>query len=278
MTYTAATEKSPASVITLTTDMGLRDYYVAAVKGALLSQCRNVRIVDVSHEITPFSIAEGAFVLRNAYPHFPKGSIHIFGVRPELDLDEGVYHVLIEHDGHFFIGADNGAFSLMFEHIPERIFELELTQDIDDMTFPTKDVFVKAACHLARGGTPEVIGRARKGLVERSMFRPVVDQKLIKGSVIYIDHYGNAVTNITRALFKEVGKGRPFELVYHRAGNSIREISHAYHNVPRGDRVALFGSAGYLEIAINSGAEQTGGGARGLLGLRVSQSVRIEFL
>lgn len=257
--------------------MGLRDYYVGAVKGAIYSQLPDARVVDVSHHIPPFDIAQASFVLRNVYGHFPKGTVHIIGVNPELDLHEGIMHVLVRFNEQYFIGADNGIFSLLFDREPDEIFELNLNQAVDDLTFPTKDVFVPAACHLLRGGTPEVIGTSRKGLMQRSLFRPVVEENAVKGSIIYIDSYGNAITNITRNIFKEASKGRNFRVVYGGATEFIKEISDAYNNVSEGERLALFGSGGYLEIAINRGAHGAGGGAETLLGLKINQSVRIEF-
>lgn len=257
--------------------MGLRDFYVGALKGAVYSQLPDAVVVDISHNIPPFDIGQASFVLRNAYEHFPKGTVHIIGVNPELDLHEGVMHMLVKHRGHYFIGADNGIFSLLFDGEPDEIFELSLTQEVDDLTFPTKDVFVPAACHLLRGGTPEVIGKRITGVKQRSMFRPVVEPNAIKGSIIYIDGYSNAITNITRDLFRESARGRKFRVVYGGSNSVIREISDAYNNVPEGERLALFGSGGYLEIAINRGSQGSGGGAESLLGLKINQSVRIEF-
>lgn len=264
-------------LITLTSDMGLRDYYLSAVKGAIYSQLPGAVVVDVSHQIEPFDIAQAAFVLRNAYPHFPDGSVHIIGVNPEIDLHEGVMHVLVRYNKQYFISADNGIFSLLFDQSPEEIFELSLTQSVDDLTFPTKDVFVPAACHLLRGGTPEVIGKKRESLREKKMFQPVVEANAIRGKIIYIDSYGNAITNITRALFSEVMRGREFRVMYSGHTDGIREISGAYNNVPEGERVVLFGSGGFLEIAINRGTRGSGGGADSLLGLKVAQLVRIDF-
>ena len=257
--------------------MGQRDYYLSAVKGAIYSQLPGAIVVDISHQIEPFDIAQAAFVLRNAYPHFPDGSVHIIGVNPEIDLHEGVMHVLVRYQKQYFISADNGVFSLLFDQKPDEIFELSLSQSVDDLTFPTKDVFVPAACHLLRGGTPEIIGKRREGLREKMMFRPVVEANAIKGSLIYIDSYGNGITNITRSLFNEVARGREFRVKYSGREEGIREISDAYNNVPEGERVALFGSGGYLEIAINRGTRGSGGGADSLLGLKVAQVVRIDF-
>jgi S-adenosylmethionine hydrolase len=263
------------AIITLTTDMGLKDYYVASVKGAILSQYNEATIIDISHEIPPFDIATASFVIRNTYSDFPKGTVHIIGVNPEADVDTN--HLAAEFDGHFFVGADNGIFSLLFDRTPDNVVELNLSQDTDELTFPTKDVFVKAACHLARGGTLEVIGRRTEEIRQRELFRAVVEGSIIRGQVIYIDGYGNVISNITESLFKEVGKGRPFTIYFRRASYDIHKIHNTYHDVPEGEKVALFSATGYLEIAINKGVEGSGGGANKLFGLKLNDTVRIEF-
>ncbi len=264
------------AIITLTTDMGLKDYYVASVKGAILSQFPEAVIVDISHDVPPFNIAQASFVIRNAYKDFPKGTVHIIGVNPDADMD--THHLAVEFDGHYFVGADNGIFSLLFDKPLEHIFELSITQDSDDLTFPTKHVFVKAACHIARGGTMEVIGKRIETIRQRELFRAVVEGSIIRGTVIYIDSYGNVITNITESLFKEVGKGREFSIYFRKADYDITRISQAYNEVPEGEKVALFSATGYLEIAINKGVEGSGGGANKLFGLKVNDTVRIEFV
>ncbi|HEX2617828.1 MAG TPA: SAM-dependent chlorinase/fluorinase [Flavobacteriales bacterium] len=264
------------AIITLTTDMGLRDHYVAAVKGAILSQHPEAVIVDVSHQITPFDNGQAAFVLRNAYPEFPRGTIHIIGVNPEADGHTP--HLVVRHDGHYFIGADNGIFSLLFDGKPHEAFELTIKLDTDHLAFPTKNIFVKAACHIARGGTPEVIGRKVLSIREQISFRPIVIGEAIKGAVIHIDGYGNVVTNIKREQYDEVIKGRPFKISFGRAMHDITELNNTYTDVPAGERVAFFGATGFLEIAVNKGVAGSGGGAAQLLGLRVADAVRVELV
>ena len=133
------------SIITLTSDMGYRDYYVAAVKGVIYSQCPNCHVVDISHSITPFNTFHAAWVLKNAYLNFPKGTVHILSVNSEGSDD--IAQVVVDYDGHYFIGADNGVFSLMFDKKPDRVFEININQDSDSMTFHSRDLFLKAACH-----------------------------------------------------------------------------------------------------------------------------------
>lgn len=263
------------AIITLTTDMGTRDHYLAAVKGAIYTQFPEAVIVDISHAIAPFNNMQAAFVLRNAWREFPRGTIHIVGVNPEADRETA--HLVVRHQGHFFIGADNGIFALLFDGKPEEIYELTLKLDTDLHTFPTKNIFVKAACHLGRGGTVEVLGRKVPTVREQINVRPVVMEDTIKGEVIYIDHYGNVITNITRSLFTNIVKHREFRISFGRPMHDIKQIHKTYSDVPLGERVAFFGDSGYLEIALNKGVTGGGGGAAQLLGLQVTDVVRLEL-
>jgi S-adenosylmethionine hydrolase len=264
------------AIITLTTDMGQRDHYVAAVKGAILSQHPEARIVDISHGITPFDNAHAAFVLRHAYPEFPRGAIHIIGVNPETDAGQNP-HLVVRHDGHFFIGADNGIFGLLFDGKPHEAFEITMMLDDDHLSFPTKSVFVKAACHLARGGTPDVIGRKVVKIRAQIGFQPATDPASIRGKVMHIDHYGNLITNIRRTLFNDLGRGRRFVITFGRSKDDIDRLHRSYEEVPHGEKVAFFGANGLLQIAVNKGAEGAGGGAASLLGVYVGDPVRVEF-
>ncbi len=257
------------SIITLTTDLGLKDYYVAGIKGHILSQLPNATIVDVSHEIPPFNISVAAFCLKNCYQHFPEGSIHILGVSPEAD--EYTRHLIIKHKGHYFIGADNGMFSLLFDDKPSEIFNLNIIPEEDRRTFPTKDVFVQAACHIGRGGTMELIGTRVEEIAERTNFQPVIEEDVIRGMAMYIDSYGNVTTNITKSLFQLVGKNRDFSIVFRRADYNIDELKFNYSEVPEGEKLALFSTNNHLEIAINKG------NASKLFGIKLSDTIRIEF-
>ena len=255
--------------ITLTTDLGLKDYYVAAIKGSILMEINEIHIIDISHDIEKFNIAQAAFMLKNVIHDFEDGTIHIIGVRPSLE--NNVSHLAIEYKNQFFIGADNGIFSLIFEFPPEKVVELNLTQDNNLLTFPTKDVFVKAACHIARGGTLEVIGKPVESINEKHSFMAVIGSDSIRGSVVYIDSYGNVISNITERLFVEVGKGRSFTIMFRKRGDEIHQISELYTDVAEGEKLALFGSTGMLEIAMNIGH------AKNLLGFNENDIVNIEF-
>jgi S-adenosylmethionine hydrolase len=263
------------AIITLTTDMGLQDHYVAVVKGAILRQHPEAVIVDVSHSIRAFDNAQAAFVLRNTYPEFPRGTIHIIGVNPEADGQTP--HLVVRHDGQYFIGADNGIFSLLFDGKPHEAFEVTMKIEDDQITFPTKSVFVPVACHLARGGTADVIGRKVVSIREQIGFQPAMDPHSIRGRVIHIDSYGNLITNIRRGVLNEVGRGRGLRIGFASQEDDIVKLHTTYGDVPQGERVAFFNAMGLLEIAVNKGVEGHGGGAARLFGVDVNDPVRVDF-
>ena len=256
------------SVITLTSDWGLRDHYLGAVKGAILRQLPDAAIVDISHEIPPFDLNQAAFIIRNSYLNFPEGSIHVIGINTEASIESP--HTLVFHKGHYFIGADNGIFSLIFDEKPEQIIELEILQDSDYFTFSTRDVFVKAACHIASGKPMTELGHPKEKVLIRMAFQPVISNELIRGKVIYVDNYGNAFTNITESLFKETIRNHKFHITFRSPAYRITSISQSYQDVHEGEMLAIFSASGYLEIAINRGD------AGSLLGLKLDTSVLIE--
>ena len=257
-------------VITLISDWGPKDHYTGAVKGAILRQAPSVQVIDITHEINPFNILQASFVLRNTYKEFPDGSIHIIGVN--TDESQQHPHVAIYYQNQYFIGADNGIFSLAFDNTPEKIVEIEIFQDGDYFTFSVRDRFVKAACHLALGQPIEELGFKRELLTERHHFRPVVEPALIKGKVIYVDGYENIFINITQEVFEKTRQKRAFEIQVRNAEYPVSKISKSYSDVPAGNIVALFGSTGFLEIAVNQG------NAAGLLGIQVDDIIRIAFI
>ena len=145
------------TVITLTTDFGNKDYFVSAIKAALLAEIKEVNIVSISHEITPYNVTEASYILKNSYKLFPKGTIHIIGVDSELTPDNK--HLVVKHDDHYFIGSDNGIFSLIFvEKKINKIFEINIHNKVIS-SFPVLDVFVKVAGHISRNGKLEVVGK-----------------------------------------------------------------------------------------------------------------------
>lgn len=257
------------SIITLTTDLGLNDHYVGAVKGSILSLCPDARILDITHNIPAFDILQAAFTLKNSYHYFPKGSIHIMGVNPESE--QNAEFVAIEYKDHYFIGANNGVFSLIFDQLPEKVVQLNLLAEDAYLSFPTKDIFTRAACHIAKGGTLEMIGKPIENILEKTSFQAVSIGNLIKGMVMHIDNYGNIITNIEESFFKSFAQHREFMIDFRSGDYDITSISQYYNDVPEGEKLALFSSSGLLEIAINKGH------AASLLGIKYGDLIRIEF-
>ena len=280
------------SIITLTTDYGLKDHFVGALKGKLISEFSEAKIIDISHDIDPFNTAEASYIITAAYKSFPKGTVHLIGVDAELNKE--TQHIAIEWNDHYFICADNGILSLLIQNIiPQKMVAINihdrLSVDANDL-----DVFVTVACHLAKGGLLNVIGKEITTIKQVRELQPLVatDNNAIRGNVIYIDHFGNIVTNITKKLFLEVAQGRDYEIplvqrTNQKKSNPIKSIFAKYsdianagsHNIKfyEGDKLAIFNEAGFLEIAIFRSNPLSFGSANSLLGIEYRDTISIEF-
>lgn len=259
------------AIITITSDLGTKDSYLASVKGSIYSQLETARIIDITNDISPFNIQQAAYVLRNCFKDFPNGTIHIISVDDELSVKNE--HLAVKADGHYFIGADNGLFSLLLSEMKaEKIVRLNISQTTNCMTFATKNIFVPAACHLARGGTMEIIGtEVSEFETQRTELKSVITKDMIRGAVIYVDSYGNAITNISKEVFENTQKGRNISILFGREDEKITEISAKYKEVPPSEKLAIFGENRLLQIAINQGK------ANKLLGLKLHEIIRVEF-
>ena len=280
------------SIITLTTDYGLKDHFVGALKGKLLSEFSEVTIVDISHDIDPFNTSEASYIVGASYSSFPKGTVHLIGV--DIELSKENQHIVVQWNGHYFICADNGILSMLTQKIvPQKMVAINVHD-----RFPNEatdlDVFVKVACHIAKGGQLNVIGKEIKTIKEATELRPVVtnNKNAIKGYVIYIDHFGNVVTNISKSLFLEIGKGRPYEIILNEKvkqnkKSNLKTIFSKYSDIAssskygiknyEGDKLAIFNETGFLEIAIFRSNPNTVGSAKSLLGLNYRDAISVEF-
>ena len=271
------------SIITLTTDYGLKDHFVGALKGKILSQNKEAKIVDISHHIDSFNISEASYIIDASYNNFPKGTVHIIGI--DIELKEDNQHIAMDWTGHYFIATDNGILSMLIQKIkPQKIVAI----NIHDRLLPEAsdmDVFVTVAVHIAKGGSLNVIGKEIKQLKEVTELQPVIasDTNSIKGYVVYIDHFGNAVTNISKKLFLDIAKGRPYEVTF--KSKKVKTIFAKYSEIEAADKqpttitgrhLAIFNEAGFLEIGIYKSNTKTGT-ASSLLGLRYRDFVMINF-
>ena len=273
------------SIITLITDFGHKDYFVGALKGKILSEQKEAVIVDISHEIDLFNTLEASYCIEAAYSNFPKGTIHIIGVDSERVGD--TQHIAMQWDDHYFICADNGILNTLIQKkIPQKIVAItihdRLNTDVSDM-----DVFAAVACHISRGGLLNVIGKEIKSLKEVSVLTSSISDDLseIKGQIVYIDSFGNCVTNISQKQFNDTIRNRKFEIII--KNKKITRLHKSYSDFPvsdtkqlkdlEGDFLALFNENGYLEIAIYKSNPKTVGSAATLLGLHFRDTVSIKF-
>jgi S-adenosylmethionine hydrolase len=273
------------SIITLTTDFGLKDHFVGALKGKIISECKDTTVIDISHHVDLFNVSEASYIIGAAYSSFPKGTIHLIGIDCELSKENR--HIAMQWNDHYFICADNGILSILTQKIvPQKIVEINIHDRLGEAC-AAMDVFVTVACHLARGGLLNVIGREIHELKEISELQPVVatDNASIKGYVVYIDHFGNCVTNIHKSLVKETGRGREFDITF--STKTIKSVKTGYSDFTvnerfslkdyEGEKLALFNTAGFLEIAIYRSNPSTVGTAKTLLGLKFRDVVNVVF-
>ncbi len=239
-------------IITLTTDFGCQDYYVGAMKAVILGILPGVRLVDISHDIPPQDIMAGAWVLKNAAFLYPPSTIHLAVIDPGVGSSRRP--LLVEVNEQFFVGPDNGLFSLVAEGEHARVVELTnkaYWRKPASATFHGRDIFAPVAAHLCKGEPLQNFGRALDELTTYRWARPISDEEGVQGWVMHIDRYGNLITNIPATLIEEHARNTSCKIY---AGNTIiQRISDSYSDVPGGEAVALIGSSGMLEIAINMG-------------------------
>jgi len=246
-------------LLTLTSDIGHQDFLIGAVKGQLLQTNETFNVVDISHNLSPFNYPQAAYVCRNAIKNFPAGTFHLVLVNL---FDERPEHMLLaEHNGQYIGCADNGLLTMILEEIPQKVVALALDKNQQKNTIYCTSIFAKAFNELSNGKKIEETGDAGISIQVKNPLRPMLGNDYIEGQIIFIDNFENVIVNINKDEFEEQRKGRSFKIVFKR-DEVIDNISETYADVNEGEKLALFNSAGYLEIAINKG------NAAGLLGLQ----------
>ncbi|MGB8491302.1 MAG: SAM-dependent chlorinase/fluorinase [Bacteroidales bacterium] len=252
-------------VITLTTEWRSDDIYSGIIKGKLCSLCPEAPIIDNAYGIPPFDIAHASFIVRNTFLNYPKGSVHIICVHSEAHKGEG--YLVIRAREHFFVGTDNGIFTLILNSEPDEVVRIRHDENEDEL-----DVFARTAASLFRGSQPGMLGQPVQAMNEKVPLRATIDREVIIGSVIFIDSYGNAITNITREVFSRVFENREFRIFIQSNKNYTGTISGTYSDVPVGELLARFNSLELLEIAIN------GADVSELLSLSPGSAVRVDLV
>lgn len=256
-------------VITLTTDWNSQDYFIGAFKGRILKRCHDANFVDITHKVSSFNTSQAAFILRNCYYHFPAGTIHIVFVNAETS--EHKPFLLVKANDHYFIGCDNGIFDLVIHDEPDVIIRINTPEKYLMKSYSAFEIFSDTACCILEGKEMLNMGEKVSDYNRKTPLRAVIEEKSIIGSVIYLDSYFNAVTNITKELFERVSQGRKFEIFVQSKHYKITVINDFYRESPVGELLAIFNSVGLLEIAINNG------NAARLLNLEINSTVRVEF-
>lgn len=256
--------------ITLTTDFGTADHFVGTMKGVILGIAPRARIVDITHEIPPFDLNEGAFAIAQAWRYFPKGSIHVVVVDPGVGSSRRA--ILCEAEGRFFIAPDNGVLSMVFDQAPHKVREIanpKLMLKNVSKTFHGRDVFAPAAAHLAAGVAPPRFGKLIQGAARNFLLKPTrLSRHDWAGAVLKTDRFGNLITNFHIDEFPDVFE-QSIEL---RAGlERITRLARTYSETEVGELFAIVGSSGYLEVVVNQGS------AAKMLGVGTGSPVELEI-
>lgn len=255
--------------ITITSDYGNNSPYSAAVKGAIYTQLPSAQIVDISNMVTPYNVLQAAYLLKQVVWHYPLHSVHLICL--DTNFAANAQYIIAESDGQYFIGADNGIFSLLFEKTPATFYLVKKEFINEDDLFPEKNLFTFLAIQLINGipvtnfADPGEIRNIKQSLM------PVIEESLIRGNIVFVDGFDNAITNISKSVFEDkLATKASFKIFFSRK-LSIDYISKNYNDAKEGSELALFNESGFLEIAMNAG------NAGQLLGLKTGASINIEF-
>jgi S-adenosylmethionine hydrolase len=257
---------STMAIVTLLTDSGESDHYVAAIRARIISVNPGIRIENISHNIKPGDIGHAAFVLRAVFRDFPKGTVHLVGV--DATGNRGDNPIALQLEDHFFVGSDNGLFGLISDRSHQNLVELSTLHAVQT-TFPEKDIFAVAAAKLASGVSLTDLGKPMpsfKKMIDRQV---KATRRQIAGTVIRVDGFGNLITNIPKEAFDVLSKDKIFTIQF--GGEKFRRVHTHYHQADQGECFIVFNSLGLLEIGIYRG------NASELLGLSYDSMVSIMF-
>lgn len=255
-------------IITLTTDFGTKDPYVAAMKGVILRINPEINIVDLTHEISPQNILEANLFLANSCPYFPEGTIHIVVVDPGVGSKREP--IVVSAGNQVFVCPDNGILTLISKKL--QIKEARVIKNKTFMlknissTFHGRDIFAPAAAYLASGKKIEDVGEKSDKIVMMDIPQTKLENDRITGEIIHIDRFGNLISNIDLNLFK---KGKKYEILI--KDKRLSEINLAYGEKNKNELLALIGSSDLLEISLNQG------NAANVLGISIGEKISVKF-
>lgn len=260
-------------LLTITSDIGQQDFLVAAIKGQLLQQTPSLNIIDITHQLSAFNFPQAAYVCKNALKHFEKGTFHLILVNV---FDQRLSHLLLaEHNGQYIGCADNGLLTMILDGEPEKVVALPLEKTAHKTIVYCSSIFAQAFSALQSGKKIEEIGNPDVAIQIKNPIRPIIGNNFMEGQIIYIDHFENVIVNITQQEFEAERKGRGFKILFRR-DEVIEKISDTYADANEGSALAMFNSAGYLEVSMNKA------NAAGLFGLQgfneKQQSVQNNYI
>jgi S-adenosylmethionine hydrolase len=237
-------------ILTLTSDFGISDPLVGAVKGEIFKVNEGFQLVDLTHEIAPFNYMQAAYQCKTIFRNFPKESFHLVLVNL---FDSNLDHVLlVKHQDQFIGIPDNGLIHIILDKVPDEVVSLQIQKKSDPKLGDLINVWMEAFSALSSGKTMNQVGTATDQIVQRTRMKAYISAQYIEGQVLMIDRFNNIVVNINIHEFEEARRGRKFKIVLLRDA-FIEEIYNMYSDVPEGEKLARFNEAGYLEIAINKG-------------------------
>ena len=257
-------------IITLLTDFGTKDHYVASMKGVILNINPQCILIDITHQVNPHDIQKGAFLLANTYSYFPKGTIHLSVVDP--GVGGGRKAILLVTQNYFFVGPDNGLFTLIArrEKVKQVVVLTKRKYFLPkvSMTFHGRDIFAPVAAHLSLGIKPNVFGYEIGSLEELEFEKPIIKERKLLGEILHIDTFGNLVSNIDEEKLFRFIQSRPFVI---RVGReAIYGLKKGYWEGKKGELIALLGSGGFLEISVREGNAQK------MLGVKRGDTIKIQ--
>jgi S-adenosyl-L-methionine hydrolase (adenosine-forming) len=254
------------AIVTLLTDSGETDHYVASIKAKILSVNPGLTLVDISNRIAPCDIAHGAFVLKSVFRDFPTGTVHLAGV-DSAGAKEDAF-IALQLEDHFFVGVDNGLLGLISEKAHQQVVQLNSVNPIRT-TFPERDIFAPAAAKLASGVAITTLGKPMPTFKKMTDRFVKANKRLIAGNVIRVDGFGNLITNIPKDAFELLSAGKTFTIQF--GGEKFRRIHKNYFEADPGDCFLIFNSLGLLEIGMYKG------NASELLGLKYDSPINVAF-
>jgi S-adenosyl-L-methionine hydrolase (adenosine-forming) len=256
------------AIITLTSDLGKSSHYPAVVKGLILTRFPQATLIDVTHSVPSFDLMQAAYMVHNTQAAFPPGTVHVVAIDPDQDDSEGV---VMHYRDQYFVGPNNGVMSLICDGRVKEGISVAHTDLIDERysrSFRAGRVFAPVAAFLGSGAPFSEVGH-RAPLKDLRWGEPSYNGTCLRGKIIYIDKFGNAITNIRRDNFLQLKQERRFEIFVRNM--RLRRIVNTYADVPKADALAIFSQGGHLEIAMREAS------AAQLLGLKIHDMITIEF-